>query len=416
MPGSSEGSSVESIDLALPTALADPDALALAARRAIANTPGLVVLVSNQLVPVEDPRLVQVTPDQAMNGVGIDSLQVVGVPRPQAMVRIANESDLSEATLSIHSDGQTIEDEIKLPDRGGAKNYFMDLPSAGKVIEADLSAEGDSLVDQKAWSVQRSVWPKIEADTGIVPELTKMIDVYGRLRPAGADSTTVTVTTAPRELNREAAVAVWLNPQPDDVPVQVSQGLVVAKGPLSTEGVNWDDVLADATAAHVGPEGDWEPVVSAGKFVLVAIREHPVRQVWIGFQAAGFSDRADFVVFWSEIFNWLGKAGPVYSAQTIPSPNGDWVPILSHSADGSVTAYNAPPMPEHLVDHLEWRDNLGKLPPRLRVGERPLAGLLLLGALALMCLAAATWPAAKVDESVAAWRNSRRGWGASGRH
>ncbi len=208
MPGSSEGSSVESIDLALPTALADPDALALAARRAIANTPGLVVLVSNQLVPVEDPRLVQVTPDQAMNGVGIDSLQVVGVPRPQAMVRIANESDLSEATLSIHSDGQTIEDEIKLPDRGGAKNYFMDLPSAGKVIEADLSAEGDSLVDQKAWSVQRSVWPKIEADTGIVPELTKMIDVYGRLRPAGADSTTVTVTTAPRELNREAAVAV----------------------------------------------------------------------------------------------------------------------------------------------------------------------------------------------------------------
>ncbi len=153
----------------------------------------------------------------------------------------------------------------------------------------------------------------------------------------------------------------WLNPQPDDVPVQVSQGLVVAKGPLSTEGVNWDDVLADATAAHVGPEGDWEPVVSAGKFVLVAIREHPVRQVWIGFQAAGFSDRADFVVFWSEIFNWLGKAGPVYSAQTIPSPNGDWVPILSHSADGSVTAYNAPPMPEHLVDHLEWRDNLGKV-------------------------------------------------------
>jgi hypothetical protein len=408
VPGASEEGRADLVATAPPTAMADPEALALTCRRAIANTPGLVVLVSNQAVPVEDPRLVQVTPDQALNGAGIDSLEVVGPPHPQAMVRITNLSDSSSAKLTVHSDDQAVDEQITLPQRGIAKNYFVDLPSAGKVIEADLTAEGDALLDQKAWSVQRSVWPKIEAETGIIPELIKMVSVYGQLRPVSADSPLVSVTSNARALNGDSIVAYWANPQPDDVPVQSSQGLHVATSPFSTADVNWDDILSNATASRTGPEGDWVPIVTVGKFVLVAARDRPVRQVWVGFQAQGFADRADFVVFWGEVFNWLGNAGPVFSAQNCPSPDGSWVPVLYQAPDGAVTAYNAPPIPDRLAEHLEWRDNLAKLPPRLRVGERPFSSELLLGALLLVCIAAATWRVGTTEEEMPATRYSAR--------
>jgi hypothetical protein len=388
--GSGDGEG-ESLDSAEPTDMMDADALTLAARRAIANTPGLVLLVSNQIVPVEDPRFVQVTPDQAINGVGIDSLEVVGPPHPQAMVRITNQSVGIQGTLTIHSDDQTVQVPIALPDRGEAKNYFVDLPNAGKVIEADLTADGDTMLDQKAWSVQRLVWPKVQAETGVLPELLKMIDVYGQLRPAGADSPLVTVSTSAQTLSRDANIAVWATPQPDDVPVSASQGLQVATGPLSTDGVDWNTILSNATAAQSGPEGDWEPIVTVGRSTVVAVRERPTRQVWVGFGSDGFADRADFVVFWSEVFNWLGNAGPVYGAKTTNSPAGDWKPVLYKAPDGTLTAYNAPPLPEKLQDHLEWRQNLAQTPQPLRMGERPIGGVLVLGALLLVCIAAATW-------------------------
>jgi hypothetical protein len=48
--------------------------------------------------------------------------------------------------------------------------------------------------------------------------------------------------------------------------------------------------------------------VSVGDSVLVAAREQPVREVWVGFQSGDFPRHADFVLFWSNVFNWLGES------------------------------------------------------------------------------------------------------------
>jgi hypothetical protein len=68
--------------------------------------------------------------------------------------------------------------------------------------------------------------------------------------------------------------------------------------------VNWAEVTRGATAA-VAPPG-WTPLVSVGGRVLVARRETPARQVWIGFDSPQWPRLADYVIFWTNVFDWAG--------------------------------------------------------------------------------------------------------------
>jgi hypothetical protein len=391
VPGSSDDASSYSAESTTPSASADPDALALAVRRALVDTPGSVVLVSDLQIPVEDPRFVQITPENALNGAGIDSLTVVGDPHPQAMVRVSNQSDSTQASLTLQSDDKQIDSPILLPPRGEAKNYFIDLPNAGAVVEATLHADGDTILNQRAWAVRRDIWPKIVAGEGIGPELRKMIDVYTHLRPSGPDSKEVTMSVSLEPLEGEQVGAAWVLPQPDDVPLDMTQSLKVDSSPFSTEGVDWLDILSGATAARTGPSADWQPMVTVGNVVVVAARTRPVRQVWVGFQSTDFPDRPDFVVFWSQVFNWLGNAGSVYEASATAPIAGDWIPGLYVDPTGQKQALNAPPMPTQFVTGLDWRATLSNIPPQLRRGTRGIGGFLSIIALILAVVAAATW-------------------------
>ena len=42
--------------------------------------------------------------------------------------------------------------------------------------------------------------------------------------------------------------------------------------------------------------------------LAVAVRESPVRQVWIGFTLIRILRTSDFVVFWTNVFDWIGQA------------------------------------------------------------------------------------------------------------
>jgi hypothetical protein len=261
--------------------------------------------------------------------VRIESLAVRSIPTTQAMVEVLNDSDQTSAKLIVHTDGVDITRQVDLPGRGERKNYFIDLPSiSSNSVEAEVS-------ESHARVVRSGSWPVIDAPDPLPPELGRMIEVYARHRIPGEGSKHIAVVTASENVPNEPA-AVVLNEQ--------SGGHQVGGGPRTVEdhpltrSVDWDRVLASATIQS--PEGDdWQSVVFARNDVPVAVREKPFRQVWVGFVSEDFPRTPDFVIFWTNVFDWLGDGGEEYEAVTEPSPA---VATATGSEDQKLVSLAAP--------------------------------------------------------------------------
>ena len=91
---------------------------------------------------------------------------------------------------------------------------------------------------------------------------------------------------------------------------------------------------------------------------VLAVCQQPVRRVWIGFQSDVFPHYPDFVIFWSNVFDWLGDGGQDY--ESAPSPS----PAVTPLAEAETSA-------------------------------KPLAAPLFLAALGLICLSAIAWRSPK---------------------
>jgi hypothetical protein len=125
--------------------------------------------------------------------------------------------------------------------------------------------------------------------------------------------------------------------------------------------VDWNRALAGAKIESP-PPGEWQTIVSAGGMAAVAVREEPVKEVWVGFDSAEFAHQADFVIFWSNVFDWLGDGGDGYQTAAATAP----ATML--------------------------------LPAESAVKTVPLAGLVFLSALGLMFFSVLTWKAPKFTD------------------
>jgi hypothetical protein len=164
-------------------------------------------------------------------------------------------------------------------------------------------------------------------------------------------------------------------------------------------------VLKDARLGAAAPAG-FTPVVSIGDRVAVAVRETP-RQAWVAIESATFPRRADYVVFWTNLFDWLGQGGDAFVSHPIGLLGDEWRrltdgppgtepglwPGVYERDDGTLRAVNAgahtkpalPPMTD------DWQQRLARLASG-RVGGRPLSPYLLITALACALGAALQWP------------------------
>ncbi len=78
------------------------------------------------------------------------------------------------------------------------------------------------------------------------------------------------------------------------------------------------------------PDG-FVPIVSRGGKAILAVRNEPVRQVWLNGNVDAWSSTSDFVVFFADAFDWLGaKHQPAdagqdadVSVESRPAPAGD---------------------------------------------------------------------------------------------
>src|SRR5207249_6533909 len=88
----------------------------------------------------------------------------------------------------------------------------------------------------------------------------------------------------------------------------------------------------------------------------IAVREAPARQIWMGLSTQKLATSPEFVILWTNIFDWVGGGGEEFVAQTTGQLGSEWSPIESQPPglkpgwspgiyrrrDGALLAVNAP--------------------------------------------------------------------------
>jgi hypothetical protein len=348
----------------LPTQEQTGEAVQFVVRRALARTTGPVFVLSDQAI-ADDPRIVPIAPAKPLANVAITRFAVRETPSPQAMVTVANFSDRERALLRVRSGERTVvERQIDLPrTSGGESKFFIDLPSLEAAAVAEIEVADDIPIDNVATAKRQRSFPTIEIRAAVPEEVRRVVDAYSRARPAGEGSGRIAIIV-------DDAV-------PGDVPVAIiasssSNGgagaVTVAAHPVSA-GVDWADAKLQATGSP--PGHGWRTVVSVADRPAIAVRESPHRQVWIGLDAPDFARTPEFVIFWTNVFDWLAGGDT--------DPAQQWV------------AATVPPIRIPPPASTDWRNKLTALKLAQRVRTDVTSAVLLASVICLM-LAAVAWP------------------------
>ena len=313
----------------LPQTALDTSAMLRAeVARRLAQGDKPVVVVSDLALP-ENPRLVQVSPRTEVRNVGIILLAARETPRPQIMVRVRNATDATGATLRVTAGGRDTSQEIELPAGGATRDYFVDVERLGDVVRAALSVADDFPADDVGWVAREGSPPRVEAVATLPAELRRMVDVYAAARAPAADAARVTVAMDPAALPQGArGVVVQTGPAtaPVGAPVEVRPHPV-------TRNTRWE--FPEAVRLAEAPAAGWTPVVTIGGRTAVAVRDTPAPQVWIGIDAEGWARRPEYVVFWADVFDWLGGAATRFTSYPVARMEGAWRMVERAGAEGS---------------------------------------------------------------------------------
>jgi hypothetical protein len=263
-----------------------------------------VLLISNQSIGLDDPRLTQLSPESPIRNAGIIA---VSARFDQAMVRLRNGYEAPSAELIVSSSGKSQRQPIEWAAHGGDSTVFIGLPDAGQVVSFELIVDDEIPADNRAWLVRQRGWPTVELRGNAPREVVWMIKSYGNLRPAGDEAIRVVVTDTEQTAPRDAPVVIVAAP----VAEQQTGEMEVVPHPITAD-VDWKRIGAQVRSADA-PHG-WNALVTKGGVPLVAVTETPVRQVWVGFDAPLWGVSTDFVVFWSNVLDWAGASRCKWSA------------------------------------------------------------------------------------------------------
>lgn len=383
-----------------PTALDTSDTLRSTIAARLSAGDGMILVISDQELHRHDPRLIQISPERAPQDIAISTLSARATPRPEVMVRVRNATSQTSAPLIVRSGSQAQTRQIDLPPRGNDRDYFIDMPQLGDAVEAMLDVRDDISADNRAWLVRERSWPRIEVRDSIGPELGRMIDVYESRHAPSRASSTVSIASQLNDLPAKGPMVVVV----PAALAPIAAAIQIADHPI-TRDINWDALAPSLSWNADAPKG-WQALVSVSGHTLVAARDEPSRQVWVGIGGTHWPASAEFVLFWANVLDWAGQGDERFSGRSLQELTSEWRPIdvSSRSAWGQPgiyengsqrCAFNAT-VPELTPSpQTDWRRALASWSRETGRGIRlgPLAILL-----ALTCLTA----------SALTWRRSRR--------
>jgi hypothetical protein len=378
-----------------------PTAIRVDLHQAIAErlrqTRDLVVVLSDQKLDLNEARVLQIFPDQPMAAVAITLLAARPDPHPQVMVRLENHSDLKSLQIHLQSDQIHLDRNIILGPAGKSQDEFFDLPSLGQIVSVNLNPTPADDPWAKAFLVRQSNGEHL-ALVGEVPgSVRRMVEIYSKDRPAGADAQQVVVTNHPLG---EQQAGIWIDSTSEGG--KLGEATVTAH-PITRNMKRWPIPVTPAP-----PPAGFSPLVVAGERTIVAERDTSVRQVWIHANFRDWEKTSDFVIFFGNALDWIAAERQGYSAirptmlgsdwRALPEPGerpvppGAW-PGVYKSQPGGLIAVNAGAYPEQ-------SQRVQPVPGAvagLKIPEKPsLASSVLYSALVSLLAAAIIWPGSRV--------------------
>jgi len=351
---------------AAPTAVDAPSMLTSAIAEQLTESVGPVVVITDQQPPIEDPRLIVVVPRSLPRDVGITGLVARRAAIPQVMVTVFSHSPAQAALIRISSAGHQVEKSVDLPGPGARRNFFIDLPELGQVISAELEVHDSVDADKRAWLVREGTAPRIEPHAVVSPELRRLIGAYQRARPPSDGSTLLPIAASVTGLPKDGPGVV--RPEAGE---SISGGIPQAAHHPVTDHVDWEHFPGPIRFDGNAPAG-WERLVWIDNRVLVAAHPGSPKQVWVGFDAPAWTGSADFVIFWTNVFDWTGEGGEMFASHSMDEWTSEWQPAdgvaaglwpgLYHRGDGALRAFNTPQILVASDPLASWRQRLASLP------------------------------------------------------
>jgi len=329
-----------------PTGDAQPTCVdtAVALQETVANllshAAGPIVVLTDQPLRA-DPRVVAISPTRPVANVAITHFSIREHPTTQAMITLRNDSTLTHGNLSVDN----IHQSIDLPPAGEERNYFIDLPSAPAKAQATLDVADDFDGDNAAYLARQRDLPHIEMRGSLAPEVHRVVEAYQSARSGSNEGATSAVVISQDQLKDDQPGVI--SPLAAS---RINSELIVQIHPITTnlDLPHWTNLQSTPP-----PTGDhWSPIITADNKPLLSIREHPARQVWIGFTSPDLPRTADFVILWTNALDWVaaGVADDTFAAAEMGQLSSDWKPLAGRllwpgffrRSDGPIRAANAP--------------------------------------------------------------------------
>jgi hypothetical protein len=365
----------------------------------------LVLLVSNQKIDIDNPRLVQFAPAKPLKDVGITHISAAILPNGtggQLMLGLSNHSELKSIDIEIHSDDADSIHNVALPPSGSRHNVFIDLPNSGPIVQATLRTKDSIPLDDSACLVRMGTNAKIEPLFQLPAELQRMVEIYQHRQPAISPGQTLLIAPDAADLPDSMPAVIFPPLQ------QPAAGVIKTINHPITAQVQWDR-WTWKLAIQPPPQG-WLPLVTIGDKTALAITEHPVRRVWVGVSCEEFSGDPQFVMFWTDVLDYLVDGSPRYESQTVhqldsgwkrtDSANSDFIAGLQPGIwknDDQQIALNA--------ESFDWPRSIGDLDSTARLdralhpqqaGEFDLSTPLMMAAMGLLVFATILWPVGRL--------------------
>ncbi len=400
-----EPTRIHLVDVLHPDATSDPVEPASLRRTAVDTSAALRPLVSHyarqtgptlivtdrDLGPLPE-HLIRVAPATTVRNAGITSL----AHRPGQLMVTVRATHAATRTLRVTTGTRTTSRSLDLP-AAAPLTVFLNVPDeTSDTIESTLEGGDDFAGDDTARLVRRGSWPVVETRTAAPDEVRRMVAIYTRHRPTTESSTRVAIA-APGQLRADEPGVVLA---PADTSI-AADSFRAADHPL-TRGVVWPSSTEPLAVAAKGPGEGWTPVTWVGDRVILAVRDGPARQAWIGLDSPAFARTPGFVVLWTSLLDWVGAGGdglaslpldalPSGAARLTPAPPDTdparW-PGVFETPTGQVAA-NAGPATFGSAP-TDWQARLARW-PGTDAGGVALAPWLAVTAAALLLAAAGTW-------------------------
>ncbi len=291
-------------ECATPVPSESTEAMRLAIARELMAHNLPVLAVSDRDLSFDNPRFARVAPPEPLTNVGIIAV-AISPPPVQLMVRIKNDSPRQTASLQIAGVTPTQLDDIRLPASGQSKDFFFDLAAMPSTAEVRLATSDNLPADDFAKILSAEGWRRIESSTPLPDSLRWIVDVYSRQHPAPADAGRVVIVDSAAKLSvGEPGIALAVQQSAPAAPQSAREESPKLLAHPLTNHIDWPAVLVHAPNPPLLEGDNWQPLVTCSGRPALAIRDNPVRQVWVGFDSTRFEKQADFPIFWQNVFNW----------------------------------------------------------------------------------------------------------------